>query len=91
MNADVLKGHAVKGVASLVKKAGGSQAAQQAASQLASKGADAAGAYLAKNKGKIIGKARKLLGFQAGGDIVLKDAGRARAKPKKGGRRKKKI
>jgi hypothetical protein len=84
-DSQVLRSEARKGVQNLIGKMGGSSALQQTAGNLADKALVAGAGALMKNKGKILGKVRKLIGFQKGGMIVLK------ASPaKKGGRRKRK-
>lgn len=84
-DSQVLRNEARKGVQRIIRKMGGSSALQQTAGNLADKALVAGAGALMKNKGKILGKARKLVGFQRGGVIVLN------ASPaKKGGRRKRK-
>lgn len=82
-DSQVLRSEARRGVQNLVGRMGGSSALQQTAGNLADKALVAGAGALMKNKGKIFGKVRKLIGFQRGGVIVIK----ANA-PKKGGRRK---
>lgn len=78
-----LRGKAIQGVQNIVGRMGGNAALQQTAGNLADKALVAGAGALMKNKGKILGKVRKLVGFQKGGMIVIKASA-----PKKGGRRK---
>ena len=82
-DSQVIRSEARRGVQNLVGKMGGSSALQQTAGNLADKALVAGAGALMKNKGKIIGKVRKLIGFQKGGMIVLHAS-----KPKKSGGRK---
>ncbi len=82
-SSQVIRNEARRGVQNLVGKMGGSSALQQTAGNLADKALVAGAGALMKNKGKIFGKVRKLIGFQKGGVIVIKASA-----PKKSGRRK---
>jgi hypothetical protein len=86
-DSSVVRNEARKGVQNLVAKMGGSSALQSTAGNLADKALSAGASALMKNKGKILGKARKLFGFQKGGMIVLHTA----APKKKATRRKRKA
>lgn len=79
-----------KGIAKLIKKAGGSAAVQKAGSSLAQKGATAGIKYATENKDMLIGKARKVVGFEKGGVIVLKRAGAVKGKAPRKKRKAKK-
>lgn len=70
-DSQVLRGEARKGVQKLVARMGGSTALQNTAGNIADKAITAGTGALMKNKGKILGKVRKLVGFQKGGMIVL--------------------
>ena len=70
-DSQVLRNETRRGVQRIVGKMGGSSALQQTAGNLADKALVAGAGALMKNKGKIIGKFRKLVGFQKGGMIVL--------------------
>ena len=82
-DSQVLRNQARKGIQNLFGKMGGSSALQNTAGNLADKALVAGAGALMENKGRIIGKARKLFGFQKGGVIVLHTAA-----PKKKARRK---
>jgi hypothetical protein len=84
-DSQVLRNEARKGVVNLVGKMGGSSALQNTAGNLADKALVAGAGALMKNKGKILGKLRKLTGWQKGGVIVIKAQG---PKKKSSGRRK---
>ena len=73
-DSQVLRNEARRGVQKIVGKMGGSSALQQTAGNLADKALVAGAGALMKNKGKIIGKFRKLVGLQRGGVIVLHTA-----------------
>lgn len=89
-DSQVLRNQARMGVSKIVSKMGGNAALQNTASNLADKALVAGAGALMKNKGKILGKMKKLIGFQRGGVIVIRASTAKKPKGRKRGKKSKK-